>query len=497
MIRYAFYCLVFLGSALMVYNIYGFISFSRFIKSQKSWKNDNKAVDIPVILVILFLLGYLIIGFFGHPDLVVGGILFGGSIFVFIMYLLLFRITSQLLESERHEAELMAVEKSNQEKMAFLSGFSHEMRTPMNVIIGLDSLALKNPDLQAETRDQLEKIGYSARHLLGLINNSLEMNSLLADDIRVREEPFSLTDILGQVNAITETLCTEKGLHYEVSISRELADSYIGDEMLVKHVLLIILENAVKYTDSPGNVRFSVSEASAGRPHTGPVIPVAFEIEDTGVGISAEFLPRIFDLFSREDSSATSRFGGSGLSLSVAKRMTALLDGTIDVQSEKDKGSIFTVVIPLLISEQEKESDGPVDEVSLEGLHILVVDDIEENAEIVSDLLELEGAECEHAENGQIAVDMVSRSPEYYYDVILMDLRMPVMDGLESSRQIRRLPRSDAEDIPIIALTANAYQSDVEDSLAAGMNAHMAKPADADMLYAMIRQYISEKGKRH
>ena len=497
MLTWIIYGMVFCGAALMIYNIYGFIRFALFVRGQKSWKRNNLILYVPIILLIFFFLGYVAVGAFGNPDLITAGILFGGSVFVFIIYKLLNSITNQILESERLEAQLTAAEESNRVKTTFLSTMSHEMRTPLNVILGQDRIALMDPEISEDTRDHLQKIGLSAQHLLGLINNILDMNQIESGELVLKKEEFSLKGMLDQVNAIAGTLCEEKALTYQTSYPASAHDRCIGDVMQVKHILASILDNAIKYTDAPGTIRMEV-ECDPNEPG---VQTLQFTISDTGIGMDSSFLPKVFERFEKEDSSSTSRKGGSGISLAVTRQLTELMNGTIKVESEKGKGSTFTVQIPFVYIDAEAED--PEDEkahartktpdaapVSLAGRHILIVEDIPENAEIVADLLELEEAETEHAENGQIAVDMFEQSEEGYYDAILMDLRMPVMDGLEATRRIRALDRDDAKTVPILALTANAYESDVKQSLEAGMNAHMAKPTDADELYESIKKWI-------
>ena len=502
--------MVFLGAALMVYNIYGFIRFARYIKKQVSWANESRIFYIPIILLVFFLIGYLIIGIFGKPDLVIGGILFGGSIFVFIMCRFLSQVTRKILENERLEAELLAAEQSSQAKSLFLHSISHEMRTPMNVIIGLDTLALKNPNLQPETRDQLNKIGLSAHHLLGLINNILDINQIESGDMSLKEETFSLSEMTIQIDAILQTLCHEKGLNWHLSLDSSLPDYYIGDVMQIKKVLMSVLDNAVKYTDPPGDIHFDIIRV-------GPVdrtCRLRFTITDTGIGIDPDFLPRIFEVFSKEDASSTAAYDGGGLSLSVAKEILSLMDGEIILESEKGKGTRCRIELPLPLTDDNDDADhvntdtvnisDPTQETDqeladnhegelLEGLRILVVDDIEENAEIVSDLLELEGADSEYACNGSEALDMFQMKEEFYYNAILMDLRMPVMDGHEAARQIRSSCRRDSGTIPIIALTANTEHSDVEESMKAGMNAHLCKPVDPDLMYAAIRRLVHNR----
>ncbi len=475
--------MIFCGAALMVYNIYGFVSFARFIRNQTSWKQNNFILYLPIALLVMFLLGYLFVGIFGDPDIVMGGILFGGSIFVFIMYKVLSNITGEILKNERLAAELRASEENDRVKTQFLASVSHEMRTPMNVIIGLTGICLKDQTLQTDTRKYLEKVDLSARHLLGLIKNVLDMNSIETGHFVIHSEVFSLREVLDQVNAIIGTLCGDKGLDYQVSIPETVNAMYKGDSIQIKNVVLSILDNAVKYTDKPGQVCFTVIiDPADGDKHL-----CSFIIADTGIGMDPDFLPHIFGAFSQEDSSSTNRYGGGGLSLAVAKNTLELMEGTIAVKSKKGEGSEFTVTVPLEFVapiQQEKQ------QISLEGRRILVVEDIPENAEIVTDLLELEGVETEHAENGLIGLNMVKDADPGYYDAILMDLRMPVMDGLESARKIRALDRPDTKKMPIIAVTANAFESDVRATREAGMNAHLAKPTDADELYDTLREQL-------
>ena len=408
MLRWIIYLFVYLGSAVMVYNIYGFIRFARFIKRAQSWQHSSGILNIPIVLLILFLLGYLAVGIFGRPDLIVAGILFGGSIFVLIMYQLLSSITQRI------------------------------------------QLKLKN-------------------------------------------EAFSLSGALEQVNVIAQTLSGEKGLDYRVSAPERLTGCYFGDETQLKQVLVRLLDNAVKFTDAPGTVELTVDCQS----EEAGVRTLRFTVKDTGIGIDKDFLPHVFDVFSQEDASSTNRYGGSGLSLSATKGILELMGGTIAVESEKNVGSTFTVTLPLAVAPDETPvPEAPPETVSLSGKRVLVAEDIPMNAEIVMAFLEMEGMECEHAENGQIALEMFAASPAYHYDAILMDLRMPMMDGLDATRQIRALDRQDAKTVPIIALTANASESDVSQSMEAGMNMHMAKPANADALYATLRQFISPAPRR-
>ena len=382
--KFAVYAMVYLGSALMLFNIYGFIRFAK--KASKKLKYSKKTIlYVPIVLLVMFLLGYLAVGIFGKPDLIVSGILFGGSIFVFVMYIMLDRITKRLSASEQTEAKLMATEESNRAKTEFLSGVSHEMRTPLNVILGLDTMVLKDEALSAETRERVDKIDSNAKHLLSLINNILDMNRIDTGEFIVKESEFYLYDTVSQINAIAETRCEGKGLKYVCS-SDSADGCYIGDEMRLKQVILSLIDNAVKFTDA-GTVGFTIEEEKQENDDTSLL---RFTVRDTGIGIDTDFLPRVFDVFAKEDASSTSSHGGSGLGLAVTKGIVEKLGGTISAKSEKNVGSSFTVTLPMKRLHKEEAS---FEGVSLAGKRVLIAEDIAENAEIVADLLELEGAE--------------------------------------------------------------------------------------------------------
>ena len=510
---------------------------------------------------------------------------------------------------------LAAAEEANKAKTAFLSNMSHEIRTPMNAIIGLDSLALQNETLPAETREYLEKIGESAHHLLGLINDILDMSRIESGRLLIRKEEFSFRNMLEQINTMVMSQCAEKGLHYECRVIGGVSDYYIGDDMKLKQVLINILSNAIKFTDAPGDVTLTVERTAVFGDHS----TVRFRISDTGIGMERAFIPKIFDAFTQEDSSRNNKYGSTGLGMAITKNIVELMNGTISVESEKGVGTEFTVIVTLNNSDQK----GPVtnyispndlrilvvddeeiaaeharivlDEVGikadtcydgqtamhmlelqhakhepyslvlldwkmpdmdglevakeirklydkettviiltsfnwdeildeaihigvdsflakplfasnvldefervarknnmslykekkrarLKGRRILMAEDVFINAEIMRQIIMAREAEIDHAENGKLAVDTFAGSPAGYYDAILMDVRMPEMDGLEATAAIRALDRPDAKAIPIIALTANAFDEDVQRSLQVGMNAHLSKPVEPEHL---------------
>ena len=481
MIRWLILAMVYLGSLLMVYNIYGFVRFARYVKKLDSWKANNKILYLPIVLLVCFLLGYLAVGIFGKPDLIVAGILFGGSIFVFVMYKLLSNITQRIVESERLEAQLRAAEESSRAKSDFLASMSHEVRTPLNAVIGLNRLALQDDTLQPRTRERLEQVDASAHHLLDMVNDVLDMNHIASGHMQLKAEPFSPADVVNLVNVLARMLCEEKGVDYRYESVGEMESACIGDALRLRQVLLSLLTNAAKFTPQGGSVRFVAEQL----PREGENCVLRFTVSDTGVGIDEAFMPRLFDAFSQEDASATNHYGGSGLGLAITKRLVNMMDGDIAVESGAEDSDAL-----------ETAKDSPAAIAGLGGRRVLVADDMAENAEIVSDLLELEGMDCDTAGTGLEALRMMEQSDEGYYDAILMDLRMPVMDGLEATRRIRALDRADAKAVPIIALTANTFDSDIQSSLEAGMNAHLVKPVDADALYAALDHWINRTQER-
>ncbi len=392
-------------------------------------------------------------------------------------------------------AEALALaEEANMAKTSFLSSMSHEIRTPMNAIIGLDTLALRDENISAQTREYLEKIGGSASHLLDLINDILDMSRIEAGRIVLNREEFSFREMVEQINTMVMSQCGDKGLKYECRILSEVDDYYIGDDMRLKEILINILSNAIKFTEAPGNVTMTIERTA----EFGDKSTLRFSIRDTGIGIDKAFIPKIFDAFSQEDGSRKNKYGSTGLGMAITKNLVEMMNGTIDVESEKGVGTEFIVSITLTNCERRdvpgaaQDEDGSHELADLTGRRILLAEDIEINAEIMMDILDMEDIVADHADNGRIAVEMFADSPEGTYDAILMDIRMPEMDGLEAAEAIRALDRKDAKRIPIIALTANAFDEDVQRSLQAGMNAHMSKPVESENLVRLLGELIYE-----
>ncbi|MBR6229731.1 MAG: response regulator, partial [Eubacterium sp.] len=405
-----------------------------------------------------------------------------------------------LAKKEALSQALDAARSASKAKTSFLSNMSHEIRTPMNAIIGLNSLALNEPDLSDSTRDYLEKIGISAEHLLGLINEILDMSRIESGQMILKKEEFAFHKMIEQINTIFTGQCEEKGLTYECDMKEPLADYYIGDDIKLRQVLINILGNAVKFTPEGGRVDFIVEKKASFDNHT----TLQFTIRDTGIGMSREYLPKLFETFSQEDTNATNKYGSSGLGMAITKNIVEMMDGTIHVDSMKGMGTTFTVTVTLSDSERKEDPDEVLSgdgensdtaeqrKAELKGRRILLAEDMEINAQIMLQVLSMREMEADHAANGRIAVDLYSEKPEGYYDAILMDMRMPELNGLEATEAIRASGRSDAKTIPIIALTANAFDEDVRRSLQAGLNAHLSKPVEPELLFETLENMIKD-----
>ncbi|NCB93056.1 MAG: PAS domain-containing hybrid sensor histidine kinase/response regulator [Clostridia bacterium] len=407
-------------------------------------------------------------------------------------------VTRMVDEEEKKRQELSVAlelaEMATQAKTDFLSRMSHEIRTPMNAIMGMTAIAKENDADRMQISECLDKIDMSSRYLLTLINDILEMSRIESGKTDIARREFDFRFLMNSVTTIVETLAKKSHIRYSYVIDDENLEShYIGDMMRIQQILVNIISNAIKFTKPDGKVRFSVEIPRKTREQAF----FRFVIADTGIGMSDDFMERIFLPFSQENTGRTSQYSGSGLGLAISKSLAEAMGGTIQVESFLGIGSTFTVELPLeRIDELSEEADKKIyrpikkEEINLEGYKVLLAEDHPMNITVATRLLEKKGVKVTVAENGQDAVNRFDESQEGYYDAILMDIRMPVMDGLDAAKKIRSLGRTDAGEIPIIAMTANALDEDRKQSCAAGMNEHLSKPIEPAMLYETLQAEV-------
>ncbi len=478
--------MIYLGSILMAYNIVQSVHFSGNIRTKGDWKQERQILQFPIVLLVLFLAGYLAVALFGHPDLVIASILLGGSIFVLVMLLLMQRALDRIQENERLEAKLMAAEEASRAKTFFLSNMSHDIRTPLNAIIGYTTLAKKDGVTSEEKTAYLSKIDNAGHQLLSIVDDVLEMSRIESGKITLEPGKINLQTLASNISDLVRTQMDGKQIvfstEYNVQNDWVLCD---GDQL--SRVLMNLLSNACKFTPENGKVSFSLRETG----YNGDIGSYEFRIKDNGIGMSPEFVQHIFTPFERERTSTVSKIQGTGLGMAIAKNIMDRMGGRIEIFTEQGKGTEFVLSLDLPIVEHTAdESAEELLHLSSETGRLLLVEDNEINMEIASLMLTHAGFEIEKAENGQIAVEKVAGSEPGYYDAVLMDVQMPVMDGYTAARAIRSLDRPELAGIPIIAMTANAFREDVLAAEEAGMNGHIAKPLDADKMIAVIRETL-------
>ena len=395
--------------------------------------------------------------------------------------------------NDKLEIALKKAEDASLAKTRFLNNMSHDIRTPMNAILGYAQLMeeeLKGKDLP-ETSDHLEKLRQSGNLLLSIINNVLDMARIESGKMEIDENYGRIEDIRQTLFEIFDDEAKKKNiaLHYTINVEHE---HILTDTTKVKEIFANILSNAIKYTPSGGSVMVNIDELVCDEPG---YMMVRTRVSDTGIGMSQDYLTKIFDAFTRERNTTKSKITGSGLGMSIVKKYVDQLGGTIDVESEPGKGSTFTVILKHRIADESyyvkkhDESSGTASEI-LEGRNILLAEDNDLNAEIAEAILERAGLKVERVEDGIQCVNRIIKMPARTYDMILMDIQMPQMNGYKATQEIRHLPDKDKACIPIIAMTANAFEEDKRDAVAAGMNDHIAKPVDLSILISVIAKYI-------
>lgn len=393
-------------------------------------------------------------------------------------------------EREIHTQELTAAlniaDNANRAKGRFLMDMSHDIRTPLNAIIGMVSIAQDNISDQSRLKDCLEKINSSSTHLLSLISDILDMSQIEKGKIILKEEAISLPQLFEQTVDVMRPIAKEAHLDLEMRPIQLQNNTIIGDSLRIRQILLNIIRNAVKYTQPGGHITLELTQEE----HYEGLATYRFRCIDTGIGMNQEFMERIFLPFERERNTTDSKVAGMGVGLTITKKLLDLMGGTISVESELHKGSIFTVEFHFMYQDSDFSIVQTEEEPDYSNRRVLLVEDNELNMEILEELLSTTNIQIEKAYDGQQAVSMVISQPAQYYDIIFMDIQMPVMDGYEAARQIRNMERDDLHVIPIIAVSANALASDVENSLIAGMNGHIPKPVDLDELIDTLQQYL-------
>ena len=395
---------------------------------------------------------------------------------------------------------LQTAENANKAKTDFLSNMSHDIRTPMNAIIGMTSLIRHDAGNKAKVIEYADKIDISSQHLLGIINDVLDMSKIEAGKTVFKYTDFSILDFITELNTIFHSQIDEKNQTLTI-IKENIRHEWVnGDQVHLMQIFSNLVSNAVKYTQEGGKIQFLVEECET---KSSVYAKYRFLVSDNGMGMSADFKDTIFDAFTRAENSMTNKIQGTGLGMAITKNLVEAMGGTIDVESELGQGSCFEVLIDLRIAEdrfvssaEQAEKDEPTGNV-LKGMRFLCAEDNELNAEILMELLKIEGAECTICENGKRVLEAFEQSAPGDYDMILMDVQMPVMNGYEATKAIRRSSHELAMTIPIIALTANAFSEDIQHSLAAGMNAHVSKPVEMKVLEKTIKSIKSGGGHRN
>ncbi|MCI1734256.1 MAG: PocR ligand-binding domain-containing protein [Bacilli bacterium] len=397
--------------------------------------------------------------------------------------------TRQILQDAAEDAN-----RANLAKTDFLSRMSHDIRTPLNGIVGMTYLAKQEPN-PPKTVDYLNKIDTSSKFLLGLINDILDMTKAEKDKIVLHPEPYPMSEFLGYLDSVIRPLCEDKNIHFVVDVDSSPDRVPVTDKLRYNQIVFNLLSNAVKFTPEGGTVTYR--EHYSLEPGTNRMHVIA-SVKDTGIGMSPEFQKILFTPFNQEDriDNATNR--GTGLGLAICKHMVTLMGGTIDVESQLGHGTTFTFTLDYdtvpaeAVTAQAKPATMDTDHL-LAGKHVLLFEDHPLNQEIAKALLEKKGMVVELAENGQRGLAKFAQSSLAYYDLILMDIRMPVMDGYEATKALRALARPDAKKVPIIAMTADAFNEDIEKCHAVGMNDHIAKPIEPSKLYETLARALEEK----
>ena len=388
---------------------------------------------------------------------------------------------------------LDAAENASRAKTTFLNNMSHDIRTPMNAIVGFTELASTHIDNKEQVQDYLSRISVSSQHLLSLINDVLDMSRIESGDVTIEEADVHLPDVIRDIHTIIEPSTAAKHQKLTVSTQGILNEDIVTDKLRLNQILLNILSNAVKFTPDGGEISLKVSQLPM---EETDIAEYVFRIKDNGIGMSEEFRQSIFEAFARERTSTVSGIQGTGLGMAITKNIVDMMGGTITVESEVNKGTEVTVILPCRFSSGAQEAEMPADDTGFSGKKVLLAEDNEMNQMIAEEILKQHGFAVESAGDGEEAVRKMTEAPAGSYDVILMDIQMPRMDGYEAARQIRRLEDQEKAGIPIIAVTANAFEEDRKGAMEAGMDGHLAKPYDIPKMMETLHNVLRKKDKQ-
>lgn len=397
----------------------------------------------------------------------------------------------EIRQKNQLDSALKKAERANSAKSDFLSRMAHDIRTPLNGMIGMIEIAKRNASDPSRIRECMIKIEDSSQHLISLVNDVLDMTKIESDRVEIVQEPFDMMKCLDNCSSVVEGQLYDRDLSFTCEFSMPDHRMLLGDELHLRRIFINLLGNAIKFTPDGGNIIFRAYEIKA----TKKMATFRFEVEDTGCGMSPEFIEHVWEPFMQEHSDGRSKYEGTGLGMAISKSLVEMMGGTIAVTSKPGEGSKFTVNISFNI-DYEHLPEPSVKQTITTTARVLLVEDNELNREVMLELLGSDEIRLETAENGQIAVDKFLASEPGYYDAILMDIMMPVMDGCEAARCIRASGRPDSDEIPIIALTANAFEEDKKRTLEAGMNDHLTKPIDIGQTVRVLTTLINKRREK-
>jgi len=410
-----------------------------------------------------------------------------------LLILFVFDLAVMLIFNKKLHAAAMEAASASKAKTDFLSTMSHDIRTPMNAIIGLTTITERNLDDKESVKENLRKITLASNHLLTLINDILDISKVESGKLSLSPQTFSVVELVENLVNISEPMVKEKNIDFNCHIDRMDSEYIYADKLRLNQIYINILSNAIKYTEPGGRVSLDMREEESQKPGC---VRLTYVVSDSGIGMSPEFMETMYQPFSRQTDSRVDRIQGTGLGLAITKKMVDLLEGVIECESEQGKGTTFTVILDLPVADMKKDDvtlEPEGGDFNLNGMNILIAEDNDINWEIISTILDMYGITAERAGNGRICVEKMRLASEGKYDLIFMDIQMPEMNGLDATKAIRALDDPWASSIPIIAMTADAFSENITECLNSGMNGHIAKPIDVELVIKEIRRIKEER----